>query len=232
MTKNLFALTFLAVAASSAFAGELVTNGSFELPTFDPSNPGVWSTFNPDGPYIYGSTLAIPGWTSAGSAGVWVPSGAMFTSMPDGVQAGWTSDGVYAGSLTQDTGHLIAVGESLNLSYAFGDRSNLLSHYGDRSEGVFSLYAGASLVYQNLITGPGTTGSWVTETASLSASDLASYVGDDLTIVLSTRGYGERNGYQGSWDAVSLKNQAVPEPATMTLLIAGAGSLLARRKKA
>jgi hypothetical protein len=225
--KQLVTVIALSAATVPTFAQELITNGSFEQPAFA-ADPSFWNTANPDGPYFYGSTHAIPGWSSSGSSGVWLPSGSMFTSIPDGKQAGWTSDGVYAGSLTQDTGHILAANESLVFSISVGDRANLHSQYNDTTDGIADLYAGTTKISEIEITNIGSTGNWTTVTESLSSAFLATYVGKDLSVVLSTPGSGPNGGYQASWDAISL--QAVPEPFSMTLLGLGAAALLRKRK--
>lgn len=234
--KLMCALIPLAGLATAASAGQLIQNGDFLQPQYDPSNPGPWYPDPGQGPFVYGSaTYPIPYWTTTGSAGVWEPTNVVFNSIPGGGNsAGWTSDGLNWGFLTQDTGYDLKAGDSLSLSYYIGDRMNLLSMYDAITWGEVTLFAGNNVVYDQITTGPGTTGNWTFESASLSAGQLAPYVGDDLTLQLVTRGYVYPYYEQASWVGVSLVvSNAVPEPAPFAALAAGLGLLgLLRRKRA
>ena len=220
--------------ATTAVAGQLIQNGDFLQPQYNPANPGPWSPDPVQGPFVYGSALPIPHWTSFGSSGVWEPTSVVFSPIPGGGNsAGWTSDGLDPGYLTQDTAYDLKAGDSLSLSYYFGDRANLASMYNMLSEGEVDLYAGGNLLYDKTLNGPGTTGGWTLETASFSAAQLAPYVGDDLVLQFATQGYIYPYGYQASWVGASLiESNATPEPAPYAILAAGLGfGLLRRRKK-
>ena len=215
---SISSLVVLLGLATSAHAVELVTNGSFENPAHDSS----WNSTNPDGDYLLGS---IPGWTSTGVSGVWQPVAGMFNSIPDGTQLGFTGNGA-AGTLTQDLPWTIGADDNIVVTFEFGDRANLASKYGITSKGTLTLWTTGThqFIASSEYSTPGTTGDWWSGGFGLNSSNLSTFVGQGITLELSTPA-----GYQASWDKVSV--EAVPEPASMIALGLGVVGLISRRKK-
>lgn len=201
-----------------AHATALVVNGSFEAPPADAS----WNS-HPDGPYQIGS---FSGWTSSGQSGHWRPNLGVstFSSMPDGSQAGYTGDGLLGGTLTQDLHHTILAGETLTFQVSLGDRADLPA-FGIVSSGRAELDANGSTIGAFNVNGNGS-GTWATANFFFPAASLNTYVGENLSIVLSSL-----DGQQMSFDNISVTSSAVPEPASLAALGLGVVALIKRRRK-
>jgi hypothetical protein len=208
----------LSVTVTAANATNFVLNGSFEDPAYDPS----W-TAGPAGDYVYGAPTS---WNLSGVGGVWKPNTTGFASVPDGVNAGFTSEGFNPGTLSQTLSYTITGNEDIIFDGYIGDRKD----FGPSSFGTLGIAristTGGTFLGSATVSSPGGSGIWTYFNIAISKTALTPYIGQGLTISLSTPG----SGKQASFDNIGV--QAVPEPATMTVLALGLAAIARRRKSA
>ena len=217
----ILAASLLTALGSASAAMISVVNGDIETDT--PSNGnahhGLWSE-------------GISGWQMMGSntfkAGSFAPnmSGTtVFNSSPSnmGSNIAWLTDGSGA---YQTLTEVITGGTSYTLTALFGNRNDIGGGIG----GQFGFYAGdvSNIIALSDITDPGD-GEWSEQSFTVTAAMLASYVGEQLGIVI----FG--SGNQLNFDEVRVEGapDQVPLPAAVWLFgsaLAG-GSLVARRRK-
>ena len=190
----------LVLSGVNAQAGSIaITNYSFETPTISP------------GGYVPGS---VTGWTGTGLVGVTNLSGQNKYSVPfpDGNNVAFING---SGSFEQDlAGVTVSGGLGYTLSVWLGVRNDdPASLYQIQLLANGTPLTPSSSVNPTLVDYSGTF-SQATETYS--ASSLAPYIGEPLSINLT-----EISGGQLDFDLVQLQT-ATPEPGSLTLLLAGA----------
>jgi hypothetical protein len=198
----------LGFTTSSTSANSIpIQNASFEITNPLTTPCGTGCAFN-GGP--------IPGWTTVGGLqGTWQPSSAYFTSpVPDGSLVAYSN----GGTISQTLSASLAANTLYTLTVAVGNRldavvNNLATTY------IIQLFAGNTLL--NSITGSNTTiplGTFMDVSFNYLAG--VTVPSGNLSIVLSSV------GPQSDFDNVRLTATPVPEPGSLTLLVAGLGLAL------
>ena len=217
----ILAASALTVLGSASAAMISVVNGDIEADTPSNGNPhhGYWAE-------------GISGWQYSGTnqynAGSFAPnmSGTtVFNSAPAnmGSNIAWLTNG---SSAYQTLTEVITGSTSYTLTALFGNRNDIGGGIG----GQFGFYAGdvSNIIALSDITDPGD-GEWSEQSFTVTAAMLASYVGEQLGIVI----FG--SGNQLNFDYVRVEGtQEVPLPAAVWLFgsaLAGGGFLARRRKK-
>ena len=216
MKRSMLALIIVAVILAltpvSASANNIILNGSFESPVYDPA---TWYAYGP-GPY---TTEAPTDWniTQFNWAGVWNPYTSANKSVwlgvphdysaynqpvPDGTQVAW----VNSGAMYQDTSAVLTAGTTYTVIAYVGQRDDYASGSGD----VLLETAGGQVLNSS---------GWATPTAGSFEPILFSYtahngdpnLGQGLSVWL------ENEGAQADFDEVSLtaSSSTVPEPSAL-----------------
>jgi uncharacterized protein (TIGR03382 family) len=209
-----------AVTFSAANATNFVLNGSFENPTYSSS----WVSQS-GGDYLIGAPTS---WNLAGVGGVFRPDSSAFSSVPDGVNVGFVSEGNNAGTLSQTLSYTITGNEDIIFDGYIGDRKDIGAgnFYSNVSTlGIASIFTTSNVFLGSVtVSSPGGSGIWTYFNIAVNKTALTPYVGQGLKITLATAG----SGKQASFDNIGV--QAVPEPASMTVLGLGLAAVLRRRK--
>lgn len=212
---TLLAILPMAIMGVAQAATIAVTNGDFEdaytLPNSDAN-----------GAYAFGAA----GWAHTGSAGTFDPddsSGNIYAASSDPLgRVGFVGTGA---SLSQDLGTVIAANTDYTLSALFGHRSV----HGSIG-GTFGFTANGVAIGTTSITDPGT-GLWSSQSNTLDAAFLASFIGQQLGIIfMGTVAQFSLDDVAVNWD---LDKQVVPLPGAIWLFGSAllGGGLLKRRKK-
>lgn len=221
-TRHLFSAIILSVTVTAANATNFVLNGSFENPAYSVA----WTTQS-GGDFLPGAPTS---WNLAGVGGVFRPDTTAFAYVPDGVNVGYVSEGSSAGTLSQTLSYTITGNEDVIFDGYIGDRKDLGAgnFYSNVSTlGIASISTtGGTFLGSVTVSSPGGSGIWTYFNIAVSKTALTPYIGQGLKISLSTAG----SGKQASFDNIGV--QAVPEPATMTVLALGLAAIARRRKSA
>jgi hypothetical protein len=203
---------FLALSTSVVRAGELVTNGSFESPGYDPS----WLL--KDGTY-YPSPFEVPtGWSGTGQVSVNLPGTQAYPyGVPDGVQVAVDGLPDDVGDIFQDVPATLSLGTVYTLTGFVGSRLD----YPGSGEIDLETSTGDILASSGSITPPDGMFQSVYLTYQPQSGDPD--LGDGLRISLLFTG-----GNQASYDAISLTADSVPEPVSIGLLGLAAVGLLGK----
>jgi hypothetical protein len=202
--KKCFFVGLALAALSSIGLGQVIPiqNASFESPPVDPG--------------VYTSNGVITDWTTySPESGVWNPTGGSYFYGHgwDGNQVAYMNGA--GSSVSQNLDTDVSAATTYTLSTLFGSRLDQFNGIGS-----FNLLAGSTIVASIYLNSEGNTGLWYS--ANTSWTSTAPYVGEDISVE-----YLLTSGNQLDVDAASL--QAVPEPFTMTLGIAGVGLAVRRR---
>lgn len=186
-----------------ARAGVVVTNASFEAPTYTSGN------------YAYDPT-GVPGWTFSGRAGISASSSPWFAGAPpDGSQAAFIQSAPSTNGTISQTLTGFTAGQSYSVTFWIADRP---SYSADPVT--------VSLGGTNLGTFTPTTTSFVQVTTSTLIASATS-----MTLVFT--GAASSGDINSAIDLVSVSGGStpIPEPAGAALLLAGISILYAVRRR-
>jgi hypothetical protein len=214
LARIAFALVSLAGTTAVAGAQNIpVVNGSFEANVLA------------DGQFLSGINQTT-GWVALNGAGTFNPTTGAFAvaAIPNGSQAGFANAGA---TLTQTFSQVLAANTTYTLSYYVGNRADMpFNGY------LVSLLGGATTLASQGNLSPGE-GQFLQGTFSFTTGASSPLFGQALGIQLAASA--NPDGNQVAFDVITLNGTTtVPEPATVSLLVAGMlliGGVSARRKR-
>ena len=156
------------------------------------------------------------GWEISGVAGTYQPTvpGSQYQALPSGARVAWSN----GGTLSQLTGETFQTGSGYTLKADIGWRLD-----GNFGGGAIAIFADSptNIVASTLVTAP-TQGAFAQMAVVISALDIASYVGQEIGVLL------EGHGTQVNFDNVAL--HAMPLPAGVWLLLSALAMMFGVRR--